>query len=70
MPRAEKMKLGEFFYLIPEEQNMRLFFSDLEVTGTQDSVSTIANAEVNGMVVFNVEAENGFLKVWVKDENA
>lgn len=69
MPRKENMKLGEFFYLVPEEQNIRLFFSGLEVTGTQDSVSTIANVEVNNMTVINVEAEDGFLKVWVKDEN-
>lgn len=70
MPRKEPLKLGEFFYLIPEEQNMRLFFCDLEVTGTQDAISTLASLEVNSMNVINVEAEDGFLKVWVKDENA
>lgn len=70
MPRKENMKLGEFFYLIPEEQKMRLLFLDLMVEGTQDSISCIANEEVNGMTVVKVEAEDGFLKVWVKDENA
>lgn len=70
MPRKENMKLGEFFYLIPEEQNMRLLFSGLEVSGTQDSIACIANSEINSMVVINVEAEGGFLKVCVKDENA
>jgi hypothetical protein len=69
MPKKENMKLGEFFYLVPEEQNMRLLFSGLEVSGTQDSISCIANEEVNGMTVVNVEAEDGFLKVWLKDEN-
>lgn len=70
MPRKENMKLGEFFYLIPEEQKMRLMFLDLMVEGTQDSVSCIANEEVNSMTVINVGAEDDFLKVWVKDENA
>ena len=70
MPKKENMKLGEFFYLIPEEQKMRLMFLDLMVEGTQDSISCIANAEVNNMRVINVEAESDFLKVWVKDENA
>ena len=70
MPRKENMKLGEFFYLVPEEQNMRVLFGGLEVSGTQDSISCIANSEINNMAVINVEAEDGFLKVWVKDENA
>lgn len=70
MPRKENMKLGEFFYLIPEEQEMRLLFEGLEVTGTQDAIACLANEEVNGMTVVNVEAADGFLKVWVKDENA
>ena len=70
MPKTENMKLGDFFYLIPEEQKMRLMFLDLMVEGTQDSISCLANAEVNGMTVINVEAEDGFLKVWVKDETA
>ena len=69
MPRKEVMKLGEFFYLIPEEQKMRLMFLDLKVEGTQDSVSTLANEDVNNMIVSAVEAEDGFLEVWVKDEN-
>ena len=68
MPRKENLKLGEFFYLVPEEQNMRLLFAGLMVEGTQDAVSTIANSEVNAMTVVNVEAEDGFLKVWVEDE--
>lgn len=69
MPRKENMKLGEFFYLIPEEQKMRLMFLDLMVEGTQDSISCIANEEVNSMTVINVEAEDGFLKVWVKEDD-
>lgn len=70
MPRKENMKLGEFFYLIPEEQKMRLMFLDLMVEGTSDSIGCISNEEVNNMSVINVEAEDGFLKVWVKDETA
>ena len=70
MPRKEAMKLGEFFYLVPEDQQMRLLFLDFMVEGTQDSISTLANEEVNSMIVSAVEAEDGFLKVWVKDENA
>ena len=70
MPRKENMKLGEFFYLVPEEQEMRLMFLDLKVEGTQDSISCLANEDVNSMIVSAVEAEDGFLKVWVKDENA
>lgn len=68
--RKEPMKLGEFLYLIPEEQNVRIMFSELMVEGTQDSISCFANAEVNNMLVCNVEAENSILKVWLKDENA
>ena len=70
MPRKENMKLGEFVYLVPDEQKMRLMFLDLMVEGTQDSISCIANEEVNNMTVINVEAEDDFLKVWVKDETA
>lgn len=67
MPKHESMKLGQFFYLVPEEQQMRLMFAGLMVEGTQDAVSTIANSDVNNMAVVNVEAEDGFLKVWVED---
>lgn len=70
MPKKENLKLGEFLYLVPEEQAVRLMFGGLEVTGTQDAVSTIANSEVNNMRVVNVEAADGFLKVWVEDETA
>lgn len=70
MPKHENMPLGQFFYLIPEEQKMRIMFAGLMVEGTQDAVSTIANSDVNNMAVVNVEAEEGFLKVWVEDENA
>ena len=69
MPRKERVKLGEFFYLVPEEQHMRVMFGGLMVEGTQDAVSTIANSEVNNMAVVNIEAVDGFLKVWVEDEN-
>ena len=69
MPRKEALRLNEFLYLIPEEQKVRLLFCGLEVEGTQDAVSTIANNVVNNMIVINVEAEDGCLKVWVKDEN-
>lgn len=70
MPRKESLKLGEFWGIIPEEQNVRLMFVGLMVDGTQASVSTLANEEVNAMTVVNVEAEDGWLKVWVEDENA
>ena len=70
MPKHENMPLGQFLNLVPEEQQMRLMFAGLMVEGTQDAVSTIANSDVNNMAVVNVEAEEGFLKVWVKDENA
>lgn len=70
MPKKENLKLGEFFYLVPEEQRMRVMFGGLMVEGTQDAVSTIANSDVNNMAVVNVEAADGFLKVWVEDENA
>lgn len=64
------MKLDDFYHLIPDEQKMRLLFLDLMVEGTQDSIACIANEEINNMTVINVEAEDNFLKVWVKDENA
>lgn len=67
--RKEPMRLGEFLYLIPEEQNVRIMLCELMVEGTQDSISCFANAEVNNMIVCNVEAENSILKVWLKDEN-
>ena len=70
MPRIDRMKLGEFWGLIPEEQNVRLIFAGLTVEGTQDAVSTLANSEVNNMPVVNVEAVDGWLKVWVADEKA
>ena len=70
MSRKECLKLGELWILVPEEQNVRLMFAGLMVEGTQDAVSTIANSEVNAMIVVNVEAEDGFLKVWVEDGSA
>ena len=67
MPRKEPMKLGEFWYLIPEEQMVILMFDELEVIGTQEAISCIANSDVNGMDVVNVRSEDGYLKVQVKD---
>lgn len=67
MPRKEPIKLNEFLFLVDEEQNVRLMFCDLFVEGTQEAVSCIANDEVNNMHVVNVAAEDGCLKVWVKD---
>lgn len=69
MPKKEPLKLGEFFYLIPEEQNMRLLFDGLEVSGTQDAISCISNSEVNSMTVYSVEAYDGYLKVFVRDDD-
>lgn len=70
MPRKETLKLGEFLYLVPDNQNVMLMFSGLFVEGTQEAISCIANSDINGMSVCNVEAIDGYLKVWVKDENA
>ena len=71
MPRKEPIKLNEFLYLVPEEQNVMLIFSDLSVVGTQDAISCIANSEINNSRVVNTEAVDSVLKVWVEyDENS
>lgn len=71
MPRKEPIKLNEFLYLVPEEQNVMLTFSNLSVAGTQDAISCFANSEINNSRVVNVEAFDSVLKVWVEyDETA
>lgn len=71
MPRKEPIKLNEFLYLVPEEQNVMLIFSDLSVVGTQDAISCFVNSEVNNSRVVNTEAVDNVLKVWVEyDETA
>lgn len=67
MPRKEPIKLNEFLFLVDEEQNVRLMFDGMFVDGTQEAISCIANSDVNNMHVVNVAAEDGCLKVWVKD---
>lgn len=66
MPRKEPIKLNEFLYLVPEEQNVMLIFSDLSVVGTEAAISCIANSDVNNSRVTSVEATDDLLKVWVE----
>lgn len=71
MTRAETMRLGMFFYLIPEEQKMQILFEAMMVEGTQESISFVTRKEINDMTVESVAAEGDCLKVWLKDyENA
>ena len=73
MPRTESLKLGEFMYLIPDEQQMTLYIVSLEdhmVTGKAESVGYVTNSNVNNRNVIRVEALDNILKVWVEDENA
>ena len=71
MPRKEPIKLNEFLYLVPEEQEVMLIFSHLSVVGTQDAISCIVTREINNSRVVNTEAVDSALKVWVEyDENA
>lgn len=67
------MKLGDFFYLIPTEQQMMLCIECVEkhaVTGTADAIGYITNIDINKMRVISVSASDGLLKVLVEDENA
>ena len=65
MPRKEPIRLNEFLFLVPEEQNVMLIFSDLSVAGTQDAISCFANSEINNSRVVNAEAVDSVLKVWI-----
>lgn len=65
MPRKEPIKLNEFLFLVPEEQNVMLIFSGLSVVGTQDAIACIANSEINNSRVVNTEAVDSVLKVWI-----
>lgn len=69
---TEKMTLKDFFKLVPEMQKMRVFWSSLEISGTQDSLTAFTNDEFNATTVVNVEADNDKLIVWLeagKSEN-
>lgn len=70
MPRKEALKFSEFLYHVDDEQKLMVLFCGLEVTGTQEAISCIANDDLNNMMVVGVGAEDDCLKVWVKDGNA
>ena len=62
------MKLVDLCKLVPEQQQMRLIYSEFEVLGTVDALSCMVNREVDECKVINLEAENDTLKVWVENE--
>ena len=66
MTRKEPIKLNEFLYLVSENQNVMLMFSDLSVVGTEDAISCIANSNANNSRVTGVEASDDLLKVWIE----
>ena len=68
MPRKEILTLAELLYLVPEEQNVRVIFYGLEVSGTRPSVSTFVSKDVNNGRVVGVEAAGDELKVWIEGE--
>lgn len=64
------MKFVDLCKLVPEQQQMHLIYSELEVFGTADALSCMVNKEVDECKVINLEAENDTVKVWVTNENA
>ena len=62
------MTLDQLFGLIPETQRIKLFFLDLSLEGTQESIYCAARGEIMTMTVTNVEAANDCLKIWAEDK--
>lgn len=62
------MKLKELFDLIPELQKVHLLCGDLDVVGSECSMSCMLNDEVLNMEVVNIESEDDKIKIWVKEE--
>ena len=67
MNRRNPIKLGEFFYLVPENQSMQILLpGGLAVEGEQDALSCVINKETNNLLVSNVEAMEDKLLVWLE----
>ena len=67
MSKPKPIKLGEFFYLVPENQPMQLLLpGGLAVEGEQDALSCVTNKETNNLIVSNVEAKEDMLLVWLE----
>lgn len=70
MPKKERMTLGEFLYLVPDNQPVMLCIDCLEkhvVTGEAGAIGYVTSEDVNHMYVETVEAWTGKLKVEVKN---
>ena len=67
MNKRKPIKLGEFFYLVPENQSMQILLpGGLAVEGEQDALSCGTNKETNNLLVSNVEAMEDKLLVWLE----
>ena len=63
------IKLEDFFKLLPETQEMCIFYDGLSVRGTEDALGCMLGEDIFQTIVTDVEAKGDTLAVWVKEDN-
>lgn len=63
------MKFKDLLRLIPEAQEMCIFYLDFQVSGTMDALTCMLDEWIHELLVTNVEADDGKLSVWLEEED-
>lgn len=61
------MKFEDLMQLCTETQPVTVFFSGEQISSTADALQNFMNETVLDMNVFNIEAEDDTLRVWLKE---
>lgn len=62
------MKLIDFLDLVADSQDMWVSYEGFVVEGIKDALTCMLSEDVYQGIVYEIEAESGELKVWVKED--
>lgn len=63
------MKFKDLLCLIPEAQEMCIYYLDFQVSGTMEGLICMLDERIHDLFVINVEADDSKLSVWLKEED-
>lgn len=62
------MKFESFLNLVDYEQEIILFYEDYMLTGAKEALECMLNGDIYNGIVTDIQADDGKLKVWVKED--
>lgn len=63
------LKLRDLLRVIPEAQEMCIIYLDFTVSGTMEALECMMCDDIRKLIVINIEADDGTLRVWLEEED-